>query len=167
MASDERPLAIAAYKRGEQRQAVDLCESGIDRAQAQRNHEECWHLRILLSQCLCFLGDFAKSLAVFEATPITEDVSVETRARVLNQKPFGLSRSGDFAEAKEALSDQREFTCSYCRDRDQSFYSLLLSLQIRRSGSLRAYSAGNRRKPEISNGRGQRVRERGQEPYVP
>jgi len=104
VASEERPLAIAAYKRGELRQAADLCESGIDHAQAQRNHEESWHLRILLSQCLCFLGDFAKSLAVFEATPITEDVSLETRARVLNQKAFGLSRSGNFAGAKEALS---------------------------------------------------------------
>ena len=34
---------------------------------------------------------------------MSEEVPVETRARVLNQKGFALSRSGDFFAAKEAL----------------------------------------------------------------
>jgi len=70
---------------------------------AQAEQDECCHLRILLSQCLCYLGDFAKAVAVFETAPITEGPSVETRARVLNQKAIGHSRSGKFAQAKEAL----------------------------------------------------------------
>jgi hypothetical protein len=40
---------------------------------------------------------------LLEVAPITEDVSIETRARVLNQKGFALSRSGNFVRAKEAL----------------------------------------------------------------
>src|SRR5258708_26031168 len=103
MCSDERRLARAAYTHGQLSEAVDLCERGIVRTMAQAEQDECWRLRILLSQCLCYLGDFAKSIGVFEAAAITEDVSVETRTRVLNQKGFGLSRSGNFAGAKGAL----------------------------------------------------------------
>jgi tetratricopeptide (TPR) repeat protein len=40
---------------------------------------------------------------VLEGAPITEDLSAETRARVLNQKAFALSRGGNFAGTREAL----------------------------------------------------------------
>jgi tetratricopeptide (TPR) repeat protein len=107
MRSDERRLASAAYKRGQPGEAVDLCERGIKRAEECGDAEECWRLRILVSQCFCCRGDFAKSVALFEAVPTTQDLSIETRARVLNQKAFALSQSGNFVGAKEALDSAR------------------------------------------------------------
>jgi tetratricopeptide (TPR) repeat protein len=103
MFSDERRHAAAAYKRGQLGEAVNLCERGIARTQSNGEQEESWRLRILLSQCLCYLGDFAKAIGVLEDAPVTEDLSGETRARVLNQKAFGLSRGGNFAGTREAL----------------------------------------------------------------
>jgi len=76
-------------------------------AQTQGEQEECWRLRILLSKCICAQGDFAKSVTLLETAPIGEDVSIEIRARVLNQRGFGLSRSGNLVGAKEALDAAR------------------------------------------------------------
>jgi tetratricopeptide (TPR) repeat protein len=62
-------------------------------------------LRILLSQCLCAQGDFLGGVAVLDATPNVETIAVETRARLLNQKGFALSRAGQFAAAKATLDE--------------------------------------------------------------
>lgn len=80
-----------------------MCERGIERTHAFNEHDECWRLRILLSQCQGYQGQFGPSVAVLEGVPFDEDVSVETRARVLNQKAFALSRTGDLGAAKEDL----------------------------------------------------------------
>jgi tetratricopeptide (TPR) repeat protein len=103
VSSDESRLATAAYKCGQLSEAIDLCERGITRAQANGEQEEFWRLRVLLSLCLCAKGEFAGSVALLDAVPVSEEVSTETRARVLNQRGFGLSRSCNFAGAKDAL----------------------------------------------------------------
>jgi tetratricopeptide (TPR) repeat protein len=107
MPSEGRRLASAAYKSERLGEAVELCQRGIARAEGNGDQEEFWRLRVLLSLCLCAKGEFAGSIALLEAVPISEEVSTETRARVPNQKGYGLSRSGNFVGAKEALDAAR------------------------------------------------------------
>jgi tetratricopeptide (TPR) repeat protein len=45
---------------------------------------------------------------VLEAASFSDDVCIETRVRVLNQKAFGLNRSGKLLEAKETLHQAKE-----------------------------------------------------------
>lgn len=103
MSADELRLAMAAYKGGQLAEAIDLCDRGIARVEVLREHDEAWRLRILLSQCLCYQGNFARSMALLEGASMSDGVSPETRARLLNQRGFALSRSGDFGGAKAAL----------------------------------------------------------------
>jgi len=103
MSCDERRLASLAYRRGHLNEAVDLCEVGISRAQLLGDTDECWRLRVLLSLCTCAQGDFRGSIKLLEGLRPNEGVSIETRALVMNQKAFSLSRSGNFAAAKELL----------------------------------------------------------------
>lgn len=101
--SSERSSALLAFKAGRLAEAVEVCRRGIGRTERKGEQDECWLLRVLLSRCLCFTGDFDGSITVLESTPEAEDVSLETRARILNQRAFGFSRSGNFAAAKAAL----------------------------------------------------------------
>lgn len=103
MPSDEYRLAVAAYNRGQLREAAGLCERGIACAEAVGDANGQWRLRTLLSKCLCYQGDFARAITLLEAVPLNEEVAVETLTRALNQKAFALSRSGNFLAAKGAL----------------------------------------------------------------
>jgi tetratricopeptide (TPR) repeat protein len=127
MSSDACRLATAAYERGQFGEAVDLCESGIALAESRGDREECWRLRILLSQCLCLKGEFVGAVGLLEATPISEDVSTEMRVRILNQRGFGLSRSGNFAGAKEALDAAKSLAT------DAGLPALIAEIEINRS----------------------------------
>jgi tetratricopeptide (TPR) repeat protein len=99
----ERAAAQSAYRAGRLREAADICRQGIERACAQGEREESWLLRILLSQCLCYQGDFSGAVAILERPPRNDAVSVSNRARILRQKGFALSMAGQFADAKMAL----------------------------------------------------------------
>jgi tetratricopeptide (TPR) repeat protein len=101
-----------AFRAGRLAEAVEACQRGIERAHRQGEEDECWRLRILLSQCVCFKGDFAGSIALLEASPVGEGVSAETRGRILNQKAFNLSRSGNFVAAKAALDEASELAAA-------------------------------------------------------
>jgi len=103
MFSEERRLASAAYKGGQLNEAVDLCQRGVARTQAIEDHDEHWRLRSILALCICEQGNFREAIEILEGVPAGKSVSIETRARVLNQKGFCLSRSGNFAKAKECL----------------------------------------------------------------
>ena len=109
--SDVGSAALLSFKAGRLAEAVGLCRAGIERAQFQCEQDECWRLRILLAHCLCSQGDFAGSVALLEIAPITADVSIETRVRILNQKGFALSRSGNFGAAKNALGSAYDLAC--------------------------------------------------------
>jgi tetratricopeptide (TPR) repeat protein len=84
-----------------------LCARGIEHIEVEGPSEEFWLLRVLLARCLSYQGDFANSVAVLKAPSFGKDVSIETQARVLNQKAFGLSRSGKLIEAKETLDQAK------------------------------------------------------------
>jgi tetratricopeptide (TPR) repeat protein len=99
----ELSVALEAFRAGRLAEALGLCKTGIERAQARHEWDESWSLRILLAMCQCSQGDFAGSLATLASAPIAEEVSSETHARILNQKAFALCRSGNFAAAKDAL----------------------------------------------------------------
>src|SRR5881394_220431 len=81
---------------GQVADCAEECRRGIQRTEGQGEKDESWHLRILLSHCLCEQGDFCGSVAVLEPTLVTDDISIDTQAHVLNQKAFGLSRGGNF-----------------------------------------------------------------------
>jgi tetratricopeptide (TPR) repeat protein len=106
--STERSDALAAFRCGKLSEAILLCERGIEHIKVEGSPEEFWLLRVLLARCLSYQGDFAKSVAVLEAASFSDDVCIETRAQVLNQKAFGLSRSGKLFEAKETLHQAKE-----------------------------------------------------------
>jgi tetratricopeptide (TPR) repeat protein len=109
--SDVGSAALSSFKAGRLVEAVSLCRAGIERAQSQGEQDKCWRLRILLALCLCSQGDFAGSVALLEIAPITADVSIETRVRILNQKAFALSRSGNFRAAKSTLDSAYDLAC--------------------------------------------------------
>jgi tetratricopeptide (TPR) repeat protein len=124
--SSERWAALAAFRAGRLAEAVGFCKGGIERAQVRNEQDECWSLRILLAMCLCSQGDFAGSLTLLETTPISENVSTETRARILNQKGFAFSRSGNFAAAKEALD------CAHGLAATSALSALIAEIEINR-----------------------------------
>lgn len=101
--SEERLEGLAALRAGRLAEAISICERGIERTRAQDEQDEFWRLCVLLSQSQGYQGEFGPSVAVLEAAPLDEGVSVETRVRVLNQKAFALGRRGDLGAGKEAL----------------------------------------------------------------
>src|SRR5579862_3273923 len=127
MSSDAVQRATTAYKLGNLTEASDICKQAIESVGGQSGHDELCRLRILLSQCLCAQGDFLGAVAVLDATPHIESVAVETRARVLNQKGFALSRAGQFAAAKAALDEALSLAS------DASSPRVLGEIQINRS----------------------------------
>jgi len=113
MPSPERTSALLAFKSGRLAEAVEVCQQGIERTHRKGEEEECWLLRILLSRCLSYRGDFARTVALLEGSAVAQGVSVETRVRILNQKAFGLSRRGDFVAARATL-DEASSLASEC-----------------------------------------------------
>ncbi len=107
--SRERSLALLAFRAGRFGQAIEVCRRAIERTQRQGD-DECWRLRIVLSRCLSESGDFAGAIELLESVEFGEGVSVETRARILNQKAFCLSRGGKFAAARQALDQASALT---------------------------------------------------------
>jgi len=103
--SAERSSADLAFREGRLADAADVCQRGIERTHTQGKEDECWLLRILLSRCVSFMGDFPGSVALLETGSVGNGVSVETRARILNQRAFGLSRGGKFSDARAALDE--------------------------------------------------------------
>src|SRR5262249_62285061 len=92
--------------------AIELCEQGMVRMDAGGDPNECAPLRILLSICFCYQGDFSRAVSVVEAalsarptSAADRNLTPETHARLLNQKAFALSKCGDFSASQAAFDD--------------------------------------------------------------
>ena len=127
MTSDERVRASTAYKCGQFTESISFCEQGIRSAQSNEQWDECWLLRILHSLCLCAQGKFSEAVTLLEGPGSADDVSVETRARIQNQKAFALSRHGKFAEAKDALEEALRLAAT------QDARAVIAEIEINRS----------------------------------
>jgi tetratricopeptide (TPR) repeat protein len=80
----------------------------MERAKSRGDAAETWGLRTLLSQCICAQGRHADALSLLEPPASKEDIGPETRARVLNQRAFVQSQTGNFVATSASVDEALE-----------------------------------------------------------
>jgi tetratricopeptide (TPR) repeat protein len=108
MPDSEFKTARESFRRGELAEAVEICARGIQSAQLRGDAPQLWELRTLLSRCLCAQGHHPEALSLLEPPPLKEEVGPEIRARVLNQRGFAFSQTGNLAATRAAVDEALE-----------------------------------------------------------
>ena len=96
-------LARAAYNSGQFDRAIEFCKRGLNEAGASSGDLLGCRFRVLLSQCHWAQGDFKQALSFVELAEAQSASNVETTIRLLNQRGFVFTQTGEFAKAKAAL----------------------------------------------------------------